>query len=713
MRKTFSALLLMLVAAAPMFGLAAPTAHAATINTAIRGESALTVYWYANDGKRYTFPNANTYFTWFNSFDSVTNLTDAELANIPLGNQNVTYRPGVKLVKIVSDNKVYAVSKGGILRHVTSESLAIQLYGQLWNLNVHDVPVEFFTNYQVGSPIYSVSDYSVGNEFSGVTYPSDSFRNYTNGTQSGTLSLLTSRTSVTNNQSVQLDASYNATIPTGGRIEIKEVRTNNIVKTCYNAQTCTATTFPYNTSYASTQYVATVFNGSGVQLATQTGATIFFDGMQTGTVTVTVDRTTVSLNEPILITATYSGNLPTDGYIRFYGPNHIYSNNIWAYCLNQNPCQKTVSIDADTYNWNFGQVNQATFKFTAKVENGSTILATNDSPLITVNNTQTGTYQNDGENYINGLTLQADRTNINRGDSVTLTANAFNVGNWSYIGNRIEIRDIRNNFNVVKTCTDQSWCAVTLPVNGTDGIAQYEARIWDRLNRLVMSQNGPVIYVSGTGSTGSTGTTGSASVTLESNRSSINSGESVILTARSWNAPSDSRLEIYDNRTASLVGSCSSVTSCPITVTVTRRNSEETNAQFYAVLKNVSGNEITRQFGPVIYFTGTGSTGGTDTTGNTLTGTTDIYVSPSSNLRPNATVYVTASIYNPSTAVQNMVIRVYTESNGLLGTCNGVTVCSLPYAIGPSGVNTRTYAQFSATDRSNTIETGRINLIAN
>lgn len=811
MRKIFSCLLLVLVAAAPMFGLAAPTAQAATINTAIRGQSALTVYWYANDGKRYTFPNANTYFSWFPSFDTVINLTDAELANIPLGNQNVTYRPGAKLVKIVSDPKVYAVSRNGVLRHVTNESVASQLYGQAWNLNVHDVPVEFFTNYTVGSPIYSISDYSVSSEYNSVSNPADSFRNIVNGSQTGSLNLTADRTSInpgqavnltasvpagysggyirifdlrngtqiasctafsyastcnqtvypqrintgdtqvqyevrlhdsngnrissafgpviyfsttsgssstftgtrfittvsrttanngdsvtltaqltnqngltsnyrieiqdprnntalhncwntsycqistnislpsgqssvnfrarlfdaggaliadeifplislystgtgtlaftsdrtniTSGQAVYLSATYNTNLPSGGRIELKEIRTGNLVKACYDSSTCSVTVYPTQASgYTSTQYVANVLNSSGSLLVSMNSPVIYFNGTSgSAYLNAFVNKTNIASGEEVMVTANASNVSEPVNQIRM----ELYT--MWTMALLET-CYDSLNC---TFNERaYDRVNEGGFDifFVKLMTDDGRELARSELPRFVFNGTSdNGNYQNDGVNYINGLTLQADRTSINRGDSVTLTANAYNVGNWSYIGNRIEIRDIRNSNNIVRTCNDQSWCTVTLPVYGVDGIAQYEARIWDRNGRLVMSQFGPVINVAGS----------------------------------------------------------------------------------------------------------TGSTGSTGNTGTTLAGTTDIYVSPSSNLRPNNTVYVTASILNPSTAVQNMVIRVYTESNGLLGTCNGVTVCSLPFHIGSNGVNTRTYAQFSATDRSNTIETSRINLIAN
>lgn len=117
------------------------------------------VYYLAGDGKRYVFPNERAYKTWFADFSRVTTVTDAELATIPIGS-NVTYRPGVKLVKVQTDPKVYAVAGGGTLRWLQTEDVAVALYGAAWAANVDDVPDAFFVNYAVGAPIAVSADFS-------------------------------------------------------------------------------------------------------------------------------------------------------------------------------------------------------------------------------------------------------------------------------------------------------------------------------------------------------------------------------------------------------------------------------------------------------------------------------------------------------------------------------------------------------------------------
>lgn len=117
------------------------------------------VYYYSQEGKRLVFPNENTYKTWYADFSTVKTITDQELAAITMGG-NVTYKPGVRMVKIVSDSKVYAIAAGGALRHVATEEIARNLYGDDWNTKVHDIPVGFFSNYSIGSSILNSTDYS-------------------------------------------------------------------------------------------------------------------------------------------------------------------------------------------------------------------------------------------------------------------------------------------------------------------------------------------------------------------------------------------------------------------------------------------------------------------------------------------------------------------------------------------------------------------------
>lgn len=115
----------------------------------IRGQSYSAVYYMGADGFRYVFPNDKAYFTWYSNFDDVVFITDAQLAEIPMADNNVTYKPGVKMVKINSRPNVYVVAKGGVLHHVDSETVAANLYGSNWNTKIDDIADGFFSNYEI------------------------------------------------------------------------------------------------------------------------------------------------------------------------------------------------------------------------------------------------------------------------------------------------------------------------------------------------------------------------------------------------------------------------------------------------------------------------------------------------------------------------------------------------------------------------------------
>jgi len=121
------------------------------------------VYYYGSDCKRHAFPNLSAYMTWYADFSKVNVISPTEMANMPLG-KNVTYRPGVRLVKFQTLPRVYAVAQGGVLRWVKTEDLASKLYGLTWNRFVDDIPDVFYGNYTFGSDISNIGDYQPWNE---------------------------------------------------------------------------------------------------------------------------------------------------------------------------------------------------------------------------------------------------------------------------------------------------------------------------------------------------------------------------------------------------------------------------------------------------------------------------------------------------------------------------------------------------------------------
>lgn len=135
-----------------------PVASAVTLSAGdlIKG-SLSTVYFYAADGKRYTYPTESTFKTWRYDFSQVKKISDSELAAIDLAG-NIVVRPGTKLVKIQSVPKVFAVIAKGKLRHIANEAAAQALYGANWAKRIIDIPDGFWVNYvDTGIPLDGTS----------------------------------------------------------------------------------------------------------------------------------------------------------------------------------------------------------------------------------------------------------------------------------------------------------------------------------------------------------------------------------------------------------------------------------------------------------------------------------------------------------------------------------------------------------------------------
>jgi photosystem II stability/assembly factor-like uncharacterized protein len=118
-------------------------------------------------GKRHAFPNEKVYFSWYADFDDVIIVTDSYMASLTLG-KNVTYHPGLKLVKFITVNTVYAVGTGGELRGINSEATASAIYGTNWNHMVDDISDAFHGNYVFGTDITSAADYDAAAVYNSV-----------------------------------------------------------------------------------------------------------------------------------------------------------------------------------------------------------------------------------------------------------------------------------------------------------------------------------------------------------------------------------------------------------------------------------------------------------------------------------------------------------------------------------------------------------------
>lgn len=146
---------------------------AASVGHLVRGASG--AIYYVTNGQRYVFPNSAVFLSWYPDFSGVFQVRDSDLASLPLVG-NVTYRPGVRLVKVQTDPKVYAIDSGETLRWVTSEDVAKELFGLRWNKLIDDIPDVFMADYAIGAPITSQGDYSRLSVMADSSEPDQYFR---------------------------------------------------------------------------------------------------------------------------------------------------------------------------------------------------------------------------------------------------------------------------------------------------------------------------------------------------------------------------------------------------------------------------------------------------------------------------------------------------------------------------------------------------------
>lgn len=129
----------------------------------VKSPSFSTVYFVTAEGGRRAFVDANSYFTWANSFDEIKSVTDATLATLPLSGVMLP-KAGVVLVKITSDPRVYALAENPddefapALREIASETIATEMYSSTWADYVIDFEPTFFSRFTRGDQILEPED---------------------------------------------------------------------------------------------------------------------------------------------------------------------------------------------------------------------------------------------------------------------------------------------------------------------------------------------------------------------------------------------------------------------------------------------------------------------------------------------------------------------------------------------------------------------------
>jgi len=123
-----------------------------------------TIFYIDSEGRRNIFPNETTFLTWYENFDNVQNVSCARISSIPLG-INIMHRPGT-LARVNFTQAIYAIAPGGVLRWISHEDVANQLYVEIYDsfINLSGVPLipdELKANYRIGAPISNRGDFDL------------------------------------------------------------------------------------------------------------------------------------------------------------------------------------------------------------------------------------------------------------------------------------------------------------------------------------------------------------------------------------------------------------------------------------------------------------------------------------------------------------------------------------------------------------------------
>ena len=142
----------------PNFVYAVNTSDTLKHGQLVKDATSKAVYYIRPDNKKYPFPDAGTYYSWYVNFARVKKVEKNVLNKLSTGSF-VTVRPGVKLVKFEGSDNVYAIDNNEEVRRFSGTSVVKSIYGSYWYKYVVELPYENITHYVIGEDIKRESDY--------------------------------------------------------------------------------------------------------------------------------------------------------------------------------------------------------------------------------------------------------------------------------------------------------------------------------------------------------------------------------------------------------------------------------------------------------------------------------------------------------------------------------------------------------------------------
>lgn len=666
---------------------------AASSNTIIKG-SGPTLYWYSSNGKRYVFPNSKTFFSWYSqdAFANIQYVSDTELYGIPIGG-NVTYRPGAKLIKIMTDPKVYAVSRYGVLRWITSETIASSLYGNNWRDWVEDVPDEFFVNYTIGSAIYSVNDYSVNQEYTTVTTPN--FNIYDSGT-----GVPLAPTPVPSTNAFRADGFYLTTNKTTlytyntyGNSDSQAILTASILNPNTLSQNITIRIFKedgtlvqtcagsscvyyanlssYSSSGATYRYYATATNLDNQVLPTAWSPTIVVYSNNpttpsySGSITLSANKTQISNNDLVTLTTTASD--ASGAYNYWIDVYRSDTRDRVGSCSMRQTC---------SFNIYAQQISgQSSVNYYAVLRPGPYGYGTE----IATSNTVTFYFVNTSNLATPYITYPSN------GQSFSHYPRKITI-RWSGSSERRTVLEVSCNSGCNPLAgISQPGPEVIVDNYGTSKELEFTRD--DSYTIRVRSMNDSGLRSNASEPISFSFSTQSGTLSVTASRTSVSFGESVRYTASVSNssfAPSTMRIRLYERRSSgsqNLLKECTGSSTCVVDSFPLAYGSSDTSVQPYAVMLDRSTNlmQITETYGPNVALQSQQS------------GTLSMNVSKLA-VTSGETVSVSATA-NTSIPTSRLRIRLYDQNGSLFATCTGTVYCNFtnPVTLTYNANGTNTY----------------------
>ena len=131
-----------------------------------KGDAA--VYFVASDATAYPFPDQETFFSWYPSFNKVKVYEKNTIANAT-SKLLVTMKPGARVIKFGNDPKLYAVSQGAKLRWIVTEKVLTDLFGSSWRNYYEQLPPERLREYSISDKITDAKNFNRAAERTNVT----------------------------------------------------------------------------------------------------------------------------------------------------------------------------------------------------------------------------------------------------------------------------------------------------------------------------------------------------------------------------------------------------------------------------------------------------------------------------------------------------------------------------------------------------------------